>query len=375
MKRFAGIIAALFHLASAYAADPGTTSANFLKLGIGPRAIAMGEAQVGLADDVYATYWNPAGLSQLQVQEAGFVHAQYVQNITEQYAAYAYPQPALGTFAASATFLNVGLFDGFDAAGQPTDSVGASDTALSLGYARPLWRNRRMGSELSVGAVGKYIQEKLDAVTARAYAMDGGLLFKPGKMGGELFEGWRAGIGLRNLGTSMRFDTESFALPRSLNAGLAWTGHLWEESITMTVDGQQPNDGPRVFGAGLEIWTLKVFVVRGGYTSRGDLGQGLRLGSGLRFRTLQIDYAYMGAGDLGQAHRIGLTLRFGKPARDPQAVAGEWHLKGSKEYRKQRYPEALVDFNKALEIDPSHPQALEMMRKTYEKIKETTPEP
>jgi len=56
---------------SAQAADPGTTSANFLKLGIGPRAVAMGEAQVGLANDVYATYWNPAGLAQLQNREAG----------------------------------------------------------------------------------------------------------------------------------------------------------------------------------------------------------------------------------------------------------------------------------------------------------------
>src|SRR5438552_9569117 len=83
----------------AEAADTGTTGANFLKLGIGPRAIAMGEAQVGLADDVYATYWNPAGLSRLQVQEAGFVQNQYIENISEQYLAYAMPRPSMGTFA------------------------------------------------------------------------------------------------------------------------------------------------------------------------------------------------------------------------------------------------------------------------------------
>src|SRR5260370_42349095 len=91
---------------SAQAADPGTTSANFLKLGIGPRASAMGEAQVGLADDVYATYWNPAGLAQLQTREAGFVHAQYYQDIQSEYAAYAHPTPKLGTFAGSLTYLN-----------------------------------------------------------------------------------------------------------------------------------------------------------------------------------------------------------------------------------------------------------------------------
>src|ERR1700719_1471658 len=113
-------------LGTAQAADPGTTSANFLKLGIGPRAIGMGEAQVGLADDVYATYWNPAGLAQLQSQEAGFVQTAYVQDVSEQFAAYAHPSPTLGTLAGSFTFLNVGQFQGYDASGQPTSGVGAS---------------------------------------------------------------------------------------------------------------------------------------------------------------------------------------------------------------------------------------------------------
>ncbi|MFA5975339.1 MAG: PorV/PorQ family protein [Elusimicrobiota bacterium] len=373
MKWFSCIAAAFLNLASVYAADSGTTSANFLKLGVGPRAIAMGEAQVGLADDVFAMYWNPAGLAQLQVQEAGFTHTQHFQDVTEQYAAYAYPHQTLGAFAASATFLNVSKFDGYDAAGQPTNAVGASDTSLSLGYARPLWKNRRMGSELLIGASAKYIQEKLASVTASAYAVDGGLLVVPGKAWGEYLEGWRAGFCLRNLGTPMQFDSESFPLPRSLNAGLSWTGEVLGESIIFTMDGQQPNDGKRTFGTGVEVWTLKTFVIRGGYTSRGDLGNGLRLGAGIRFRTLEIGYAYLAAGDLGQAHRIGLTLRFGKPARDPQSIAEEWYLKGLKEYKKQRYTEALVDFNKALEIDPSHPQALEMMNKTYEELKVLVP--
>src|SRR5471030_456263 len=90
------------------AADTGTTAANFLKLGIGPRAIAMGNAQVGLADDVYATYWNPAGLARLESFEAGFVQNQYLENITEQYLAFAYPNPKIGTLAGSLTYLNTG---------------------------------------------------------------------------------------------------------------------------------------------------------------------------------------------------------------------------------------------------------------------------
>jgi hypothetical protein len=357
-----------------FAADPGTTSANFLKLGIGPRAVAMGEAQVGLADDVYATYWNPAGLAQLQNSEAGFVQTQYLQDIQSQYAAYAYPHPTLGTFAGSFTYFNTGKFDSFDAAGEPTGQVGASDAALGFSYAQALFKNRRMGSQLSVGGTGKYIQESLDGVSAHAYAVDAGLLYCPGKnFGGEL-EGVRAGLAVRNLGSSMKFDQESFDLPRSVSAGLSWTGVWLEESLTVAVDGEQPNDGARTIGAGFELSTLQLLILRAGYSSQGDAGSGLRLGAGLRFKTIQLDYAFSSAGDLGQAHRFGLTFRFGTTPTDPLVLSQDWYQLGMREYRRSHYSEALVDFNKALEIDSTQPDALKMMQDTYAKLKAITPQ-
>jgi len=42
-----------------------------------------------------------------------------------------------------------------------------------------------------------------------------------------------------------------------------------------------------------------------------------------------------------------------------------------KDFRRARYTDALVNFNKALELDPNHPDALAMMKRTYEKIKAT----
>ena len=41
----------------------GTTTANFLEIGISSNAVAMGEAYVSLADDAVSAYWNPAGLT------------------------------------------------------------------------------------------------------------------------------------------------------------------------------------------------------------------------------------------------------------------------------------------------------------------------
>ena len=336
MKRLLAIVLVLLGSGAALASDPGTTAANFLKLGVGPRAVAMGEAQVGLADDVYATYWNPAGLAQLQNPEAGFVQTQYVQDIQSQYAAYAHPSPTLGTFAGSFTYLNVGKFDAFDATGQPDGQVGANDAALGFSFScsMPILKNRRMDSQLSAGFTGKYIQERLDSVSARAYAMDAGLLYSPGKEFGEMLEGLRAGLAIRNLGSSMKFDEESFDLPRSVTAGLSWTGFWLGESLTVAMDGQKPTDGKATLGTGLELSTLQLLVLRCGYTSEGDLGSGLRLGAGLRFKTLQIDYAFSSAGDLGQVHRFGLTMRFGTTPPDPLVMAQDWYQQGLKEFRR-----------------------------------------
>src|SRR5207245_7418733 len=113
------------------------------------------------------------------------------------------------------------------------------------------------------------------------------------------FEVVKAGLTLRNLGTALKFDRESFDLPRSATAGLSWSGVWLGETLTLTLDGEQPSAGQRTVGAGVELSTLQLLVVRAGYTSRGDLGSGIRFGAGLRFKTIQIDYSYASAGDLG----------------------------------------------------------------------------
>ena len=50
----------------------GTTTANFLEIGIGSRATSMGDAYVAVANDVSSIYWNPAGLSHVTRSSALF---------------------------------------------------------------------------------------------------------------------------------------------------------------------------------------------------------------------------------------------------------------------------------------------------------------
>ena len=57
-------------------------SNEFLAIGVGGRAHGMAGAQTALTDDITATYWNPAGLSQIQAPlQAGAMHAQWFGDI------------------------------------------------------------------------------------------------------------------------------------------------------------------------------------------------------------------------------------------------------------------------------------------------------
>lgn len=74
--------------------------ASFLDIGMGPRALGMGNAFVGLADDITGCYYNPAGLAQLNEQEIGFYYTPLLwANMGDAFLGYAIPlSEDIGTF-------------------------------------------------------------------------------------------------------------------------------------------------------------------------------------------------------------------------------------------------------------------------------------
>src|SRR4029077_7741000 len=120
----------------------------------------------------------------------------------------------------------------------------------------------------------------------------------------------------------------------------SYTGILLGEDVVLTLDGRHPSDGRQTFGSGLEITTFQALLLRIGYDSDGDLGSGLRLGAGLKFKTIQVDYAFAAAGSMGSSNYIGLTYRFKQVPADPKYLAEKAYEKGMLEYRKRRFTEA-----------------------------------
>ena len=63
----------------------GTTTAQFLKMGVGARARGMGGSFVALADDGTAHYWNPAGMVATEGISSTFSHTDWALDITHEF--------------------------------------------------------------------------------------------------------------------------------------------------------------------------------------------------------------------------------------------------------------------------------------------------
>ena len=76
----------------------GTSSATFLRIGVGARAVGMGETFVAVANDPSAVYWNPAGLASLQRRELSISHVQWPADVTYEHLTLVLPSRRLGGY-------------------------------------------------------------------------------------------------------------------------------------------------------------------------------------------------------------------------------------------------------------------------------------
>src|SRR4051812_22452383 len=65
---------------------------DFLFLDAGARAVAMGGAYTALVTGADSLLYNPAGLGDSAAHEATFMHNEYLQGASQEYAGYASPR-------------------------------------------------------------------------------------------------------------------------------------------------------------------------------------------------------------------------------------------------------------------------------------------
>ena len=326
---FIVMIAMLFvSLTNGYAVSKaGTSAAQFLKIGVGPRATALGGTFTGLANDVTALYWNPAGAAWLNKSQFLATHTEWFADINHEFAGVVVPFGGASAVGLSFTSLNIPEME--QTTIQEPDGTGiffdVQDIALGLTY------SRRLTERFSFGITGKYIQQKLFNESANTFAVDLGGMLHTG------FKGMRLGIMMSNFGgklqlsgrdlivrsndASANLNTESWPLPISFRIGLAMDlmglkeGLVLRESqrLTLLVDGYNVNDAPESMGIGLEYSWNENFFLRSGYRINHDM-ESFSAGMGVLFPVqswmIQADYGLSNMGDLGYIQRIGLGMRF-----------------------------------------------------------------
>jgi len=281
--------------------NAGTRAMTFLKIGVGAEAIAMGESQVAEADDLYASYWNPAGLTQLEGAQVALMHSEWFAGINHEFIGAALPLRNIGTFGASASFLAFGDLQGRDRDGNATSIFRPYDLALIFSYARDF------GTAVAIGANAKLLREKIADETGTGIAFDTGILYTFADIPLSL------GVNAQHLGPRVKFIEEAFGLPVTFRGGAAY--RPLQDTLVLTMDIIRPSDNDPTVAAGVSYSVVDMLQLRAGYKYQlggNDLGamSGITSGFGLTLQQFQIDYAFVPFGILGVTHRFSLIANF-----------------------------------------------------------------
>lgn len=275
----------------------GATGLAFLKVGVGARANGMGEAYTAVVNDATATFWNPAALTHLTRSQLAFTHSEWIQDISNEFLAFAFPAFG-GVTGVSINFSHVGGIERRVNPGESLGAIEANDVALGISYGRSL------SSSLQVGVTVKYLYEKIYLESASGYAFDFGLNVQP--FGSKL----NFALAAQNLGAMDELLSDSIDLPETLRFGAAYSFPLeaLEGAVVLAAEGVKvvENDLRGSFGA--EVQLKKILALRLGYQS-GYEDRSLAGGFGFSFQRYHLDYGYTPFGsNLGDSHRFSFGL-------------------------------------------------------------------
>lgn len=337
IKRLIGVVitAALLPALTGSAfgqAKVGTTGLQFLKVGVGARATAMGDAFTAVADDGTALYYNPGGLIQLRKPEAVFTLIEYPAGLKFVYIGGVAPSPRTsGTIGVQVT----SLFTDDMVETTPDMPYGTGRTFTAGDLAAGVSYCQRLTDKFSVGATVKYLNERLADESSSGWAADVGTFYTTG---------WKRiniGMVIQNFGPDMKFESSPFPLPISFKFGasmIAWQTPTYD--LLLAGEFLHPNDNVEFYHVGAEFTTMRMFSLRIGkrvnawkrdswedyqrdqqkdpfveFPVLDEDGavtlDGVSLGLGLKLPEagVTVDYAWAGLGTLGGVHRFTIGYK------------------------------------------------------------------
>jgi len=291
---------------------------EFLSLGVGARALGMGGAYAAIADDITASYWNPAGLVNLNYPQIFFMHAErFGGAVNHDYGAVALPFGSKSSIGLSV--YRIGVDDiPITALQDPTRELSPSNRVIPVKWISDaewvlfLTYAKRVQRDLLIGGNVKLLNKTIGDNSAYGIGFDLGVLFNP-------WTNLRVGVNLRDFtSTLVAWDTGRRELIRpTLRTGLAYPIELPSLKLRITpgVDFDTQFEGRRFASQGhlgdmsfeshygLDVTFKNLLAFRLG----SDVNR-FTVGTGFHLPKLNIDYAFVGHSDLGDTHRLSLLL-------------------------------------------------------------------
>lgn len=338
------ILAPVFLLVSIATKAQVKYSNEFLNIGVGARALGMGNANVASVEDVTAGYWNPAGLlKQKNDLEVGLMHAEYFAGIAK-YDYMGVSKRIDSNSVAGISILRFGVdnipntLDLKDANGNidynRITSFNAVDFAALLSYARKIPQLK--GVEL--GGNFKIIRRTLgDLAQAWGFGLDAGAKYtykdwKFAAMGRDItgtFNAWSFNLNEKQIATFIQTGNEvpssslEITVPK-LILGAARKYLFWKDQVSVLGEINLINtfDGKRNTVIKTNLWSMEpAFGAEIGYKGfvflRGGLGNIQKqlndaatefittvqpnFGVGVKYKMFTLDYALTDIGDRSTA--------------------------------------------------------------------------
>ena len=295
----------------ALAAEDGGTRSIFAS-GAGNRALAMGGAFVGVADDASAMIWNAGGLARLQRLEVQATHAAYGDlGSREDYVAAVMPDWRWGTAGLSVRYYGIdGVESRDDGNALLAGDLSDAEMEIGLGYGRTLSRS------LSLGGSVKLQRQSLAGFTGSGLGADLGVLGRmPSRATWADRLSW--GLSVRNIvQPRIRPDRESVADPTVVRAGIPLDPpSILGRPALVAVDLEKSPGMAVKAHAGLEFRVHPMLRMRAGF-SAGRMTAGM----GVSYHDFSMDYAFT-SGDLTDVHRVGISRALGRTMAQKREAA------------------------------------------------------
>lgn len=283
----------------------GTAGLQFLKIGVGARESAMGEAALGISKGANAIFWNPAGIAYAAPREVTFSYSNWLLDFNHSATALTWSIKDIGTVGLSVLYMGVPEFQ--ETTVQAQDGTGRMVNAYDLGIGLAI--ARRFTDKLAMGGQIRYVKEQLDQDSFSNILLD---------IGATYFTGFRhlhISVCAQHFGPDIKMLRDKFRMPLVFKVGLADDLLNFEDQrLTLAIDLVHPTDNTERMNFGMEYGFFDWLFLRCGYRFNADLGN-WSFGAGLKQSLIgvngSVDYSFTDYGEImGGVNRLSVSFGF-----------------------------------------------------------------